>query len=290
VRSRQEYHYTEDVDQLPDGWVPANAVCFLVEVVHRRSIGTPIATTVLETPTFWEFLKSLGGEWMWDCIQEGKTDVSWVSAALTTGKFIGVTDGSYDRVHAGTVSGAGWIICCTMTKKLLQGSFYETSPKAGLYRGELLGLVALHTMIVAVAKHFQLTMLVGKICCNNISALGQVGKVCKRVSAGMKHSDLHQAICTLKCSFQIDMKYSHIQAHQDRILPWSMLKLEQQLNVIWDNLANEAIAQYLAQGAARNDGPQLLPLVKAAVVLDGVKLTTDVGPEVRLQLGKEEAE
>jgi hypothetical protein len=95
VRLHQEYHYTEDVDQLPDEWVPANTVCFLGEVVHRRSIGTPIATTVLETPTFWEFLKSLGGEWMWDYIQEGKTDVyvSWVSAALIAGTFISVTDG-----------------------------------------------------------------------------------------------------------------------------------------------------------------------------------------------------
>ncbi len=95
------------MDQLPDGWVPANAVCFLGEVVHRRSIGTPIATTVLGTPTFWEFLKPLGGEWMWNYIQEGKTDVSWVSAALTAGTFIGVTNGSYDHVRAGTVSGAG---------------------------------------------------------------------------------------------------------------------------------------------------------------------------------------
>jgi hypothetical protein len=238
----QEYHYTEEVDQLPDGWVPANTVCFLGEVVHRRSIGTPIATTVLETPTFWEFLKSLGGEWMWDYIQEGKTDVSWVSIALTAGTFINVTNGSYDRIRTGTVSGAGWIICCTTTKKLLRGSIYETSPKAGSYRGELLGLVALHTMIVAVAKHFQLTMVVGKICCDNISALGQAGKVCKRVSAGMKHSDLHQAIRTLKCSFQMDMKYSHVRVHQDRILPWSMLTLEQQLNVICNNLANKAVA------------------------------------------------
>jgi hypothetical protein len=167
VRSRQEYHYTEDVDQLPDGWVSANAVCFLGEVVHRRSIGTPIATTMLETSTFWEFLKSLGGEGMWDYIQEGETDVSWVSAALTAGTFIGVTHRSYDRVRAGTVSGAGWIICYTTTKKLLRGSFYETSSKAGWYRGELLGLVALHTMIVAVAKHYQLLTVVGKICCDN---------------------------------------------------------------------------------------------------------------------------
>jgi hypothetical protein len=88
----------------------------------------------------------------------------------------------------------------------------------------------------------------------------------------------------------MDMKYSHVRAHQNRILPWSMLTLEQHLNVIRNNLANEAVARYLAQGAARNDRPQLLPLEKATVVLDGVKLTTDVGSDVCLQLEKEEAE
>jgi hypothetical protein len=86
----------------------------------------------------------------------------------------------------------------------------------------------------------------------------------------------------LKCSFRMDMKYSHIRVHQDRILPWSMLTLEQQLNVICDSLANKTMARYLAQGAARDDGPQFLPLKKAAVVLEGVKLTTDIGPEARL--------
>jgi hypothetical protein len=106
----------------------------------------------------------------------------------------------------------------------------------------------------------------------------------------MKHLDLLQAIQMLKCSFQMDTKYSHVRAHQDRILPWSLLTLEQQLNVICDSLANKAVAQYLAQGAARDNGPQLLPLEKAAVVLEGVKLMTDLGPKARLQLGMEEAE
>jgi hypothetical protein len=101
------------VDQIPDGWIPANVLALQGDVVHRRSIGTPLAPTVLMTPTFWEFLESLGGEWMWDYIQEGEANVSWISAALTAGMFIGVTDGSYDHVHAGTVSGSGWIICCT---------------------------------------------------------------------------------------------------------------------------------------------------------------------------------
>jgi hypothetical protein len=182
-------------------------------VVHRRRVGTPLAPPVLKFPTFWEFLKSLGGEWMWVYIQEGEIDVTWISTALTTGTFIGVTDGSYNRVCAGAVSSSGWIICCMQTRQLLQGSFYKTSHNAGSYRGELLGLLVLHTLIVAVAKHFQLATAVKKICCDNISALGQAGKARKHVSAGMKHLDLHRAICTLKCTSILDMKYSHIHTH-----------------------------------------------------------------------------
>jgi hypothetical protein len=120
--------------------------------------------------------------------------VSWISTALTAGTFTGMIEGSYNHVRPGTVSGSRWIICCTKTKQLLWGSFYKILPKAGSYREELLGLVALHTLIVAVAKHFQLATAVGKLCRDNISALGQAEKARKRVSAGMKHSDLHKVI------------------------------------------------------------------------------------------------
>jgi hypothetical protein len=75
--------------------------------------------------------------------------------------------------------------------------------------------------------------------------------------------------------------YSHIRAHQDRILPWSMLTLEQQLNVICNELANGVVVRYLSSGPKVNTKPQFLPFKKAAIVLDGVKLNTDAGVEVR---------
>ena len=40
----------------------------------------------------------------------------------------------------------------------------------------------------------------------------------------------------------------------------------------------------------RSSGPKFLPFESVTVVLDGIKLTTDVGPEVRYRLGKEDAE
>ena len=67
----------------------------------------------------------------------------------------------------------GWVICVTKTRHLLQGLFFETSPKAGLYRGELLGLIALHMIIAAVTQFYKVNTAIGKICCDNILALGQ---------------------------------------------------------------------------------------------------------------------
>jgi hypothetical protein len=89
---------------------------------------------------------------------------------------------------------------------------------------------------------------------------------------------------------QMKTTYPHIKAYQDRILPWSMLTLDQQLNVICNKLANGAVAHYLSSGPNVNTEPQFLPFEKAAIVLDGVKLTTDAGVEVQYQLGKEETE
>ncbi len=120
--------------------------------------------------------------------------VEWIRMALTDGSFVVVTDESYNRIRVKTVSGSEWVICCTKTRGLLRGSFFETSPKAASHRGKLLGLVALHRMIVAITSFYKIKEAIGKICCDNVSALGQSSKARKRVSTGIKHLDLHRAI------------------------------------------------------------------------------------------------
>ena len=87
---------------------------------------------------------------MWDHIVEGEADTEWIRDALSKGTFLAVADGSYDRGLAPTVSGLGWIIVCTACHRTLRGSFYKLSQCAGSYRGELLGLVAIHTIAIAI--------------------------------------------------------------------------------------------------------------------------------------------
>ncbi len=100
---------------------------------------------------------------------------------MINGTLIAVTDGLYDRERAKDVSGSGWILLCTASHRTLCSSFYEISPMAGSFRGEFLGLAAIHTLALAVARFFHLDCVYGKICCNNIAALNQSSKVCQRV-------------------------------------------------------------------------------------------------------------
>jgi hypothetical protein len=83
-------------------------------------------------------------------------------------------------------------------------------------------------------------------------------------------------------------KYVHVRADQDRIKSWSQLSLKEQLNVICNELANSAVARYLSKQTKPSRPDQFLPLESAAIVLDSVKLTPDVGA-VQFRLGKEEA-
>jgi hypothetical protein len=47
---------------------------------------------------------------MWQYVKEGEVDVVWIHTALVNGTLIGVTDGSYDKIKASMVSGAGWVL------------------------------------------------------------------------------------------------------------------------------------------------------------------------------------
>ncbi len=256
---------------------------------QQRETGMALASPQETESTFWEYLRSLGGTWMWEYIKEKEVDTVWLRDALTNGTLIGVTDGSYDKHKAKSCSGLGWILVCMASKRTLRGSFYEVSAAVGAYCGKLLGLVTLHTLILALANYYNLQSVSGKICCDNILALNQASKTCKQVRSGLKHSDLQRAIRTYKCKVTMALKYEHVRAHQDNLKPWSMLTLVEQLNVICDKLAKGAVLRHLSNTTQEKRGMQLLPLEKVAIVVNGEKLTTNVGQEVRYALGHEEA-
>ncbi len=137
------------------------------------SLPPPLQATRL---TFWESLIKGGGKWMWDYVSDRSSELHWLKTALEQGTDVLTMDGSYSWSRGPNVSGAGWIIACHKCRKMLSGSFYEVSSNASPYQGELLGLIALHTLILQVCQYYQLTSVKGKIICNSKSALKESSK------------------------------------------------------------------------------------------------------------------
>jgi hypothetical protein len=82
VRLCQEYHQGEDIDTIPSHCVLAHILPLPFGTVLRRNIGPPLVTITAEEKTFWGYLRSLEGEWMWENIHEGDINMEWIKTAI----------------------------------------------------------------------------------------------------------------------------------------------------------------------------------------------------------------
>ena len=241
------------------------------------------------TTTFWEFVLDQGGEWIWDYIEGRHDDMSWIATALYDGSAVMVTDGSYNRNLAPTVSGAGWVLVSTNSLRMVYGSFVEISEAASSYRGELLGLTAIHHLVSFVLEFYVVQKARGSIHCDNKGALHQASTKRKRVRPRTKHADLIRNLRHIKASHSFEVVYMHVKAHLDDHFAWNELTVIQQLNVHCDHLAKQAVQDWISHPSTRHSIDQLLPREQAAVFVVGGKQTSDTAAAIRFELGKIEA-
>ena len=87
----------------------------------------------------WEEMKIVGGtEWLCDAIAEGT--------------LVAATDGSFIRQMHPEVCSACFVMECAKGRGRLIGSFAERTKHANAYRGELLGLMAVHLLLLSANK------------------------------------------------------------------------------------------------------------------------------------------
>jgi hypothetical protein len=92
--------------------------------VNKMNTGPALARGPQQPSNFWEFLRSWGGKWMWDKVEDSQTtkhNLSWLIQGMEMNSLIWVTDGSYDRKRTPVISRVGWIIFCTTGKHLVSG-------------------------------------------------------------------------------------------------------------------------------------------------------------------------
>jgi hypothetical protein len=138
---------------------------------------------------FWAYLRGWGGAWLWEHTYL-PFGIDALVDSIAEGTAILVTDGSYSRKIRHDIDGAGWLIYCKRRKKVVfKGSFSEWSGSAGSYRGELLGLLAVHLMVLAVEKFYDLAAGPrGLVACDNLGGLNKSRERRKKIPPGAKHN------------------------------------------------------------------------------------------------------
>jgi hypothetical protein len=74
----------------------------------------------------------------------------WVEHAILEGPLVAVTDGSYIGEQYPNLCSAAFILECSKGRGRVYGLFSEALLVANAYQGELLGLMAIHLILLSV--------------------------------------------------------------------------------------------------------------------------------------------
>jgi hypothetical protein len=109
----------------------------------------PSPTRPIAPTDFLDVLRGWGQTWIWDNLMvTGGTN--WIAQAISKNSLLTVTNGSYIKEHYPELCSAAFFLECTKGQGRLVGAFAEASVAANAYCGELLGLMAVHLLLLAV--------------------------------------------------------------------------------------------------------------------------------------------
>ncbi len=225
--------------------------------------------------TFVEVLREWGCSWLWKHMSvKGGTD--WIAQVIMAGSLVAIMDGSYMQQIYPNLCLAAFVLECSHGRGRLIGSFKEASKAASAYRGELLGLMVIHLILVSVNwVHKSLSGNV-KVVSGCLEALQRVTFFPPyQIPSRCKHSDILKNILVNCQALTFSTNYSHVKAHQDNTSSFNKLSRSLQLNCICDHLAK----QRLSNGVHKSKGlSQLFPLEPIGIFVGGKKLSSETRP------------
>ncbi len=137
-----------------------------------------------------------------------------------------------------------FVLECKKGQGRIIGSFSEESLAANAYRGELLGIMAVHLILVSVNKLNSLLAGLVEVVFDCLGALSHVVNLppyC--IPSRCKHSDILKNILVNCRDLSFSVHFSHIKAHQDDKTSFDKLSWKAQLNCICDHLAKQRVGE-----------------------------------------------
>jgi hypothetical protein len=123
-----------------------------LEGEHWQLLST--APSVILTPVpslFLEVLQSWGNIWLWEHMSVSG-GVAWLDKSISKGTLVAVTDGSYIRELFPNLCSVAFVLECSKGRGRVVGLFSEALLVANAYRGELIGLIVIHLILLSINK------------------------------------------------------------------------------------------------------------------------------------------
>jgi hypothetical protein len=221
-----------------------------LEGEHWHLLSTaPCAAPATLPLTFLEVLEMWGNTWLWEhmTVMGG---VTWISKLITQGSLDAVTDGSYIWELFPNLCSADFVLKCSAGCRRIIGSFSKSLHVTYAYRGNLLGLMAIHLIQLSINKiHRNLSGSV-EIVFDCLGALNRVTYLPPyRIPSRCRHSDILKNILVHCRDLTFTTYYLHIKAHQDNNVSFNKLSQKAQLNCICDHAAKQRIMTDGMEGA-----------------------------------------
>jgi hypothetical protein len=142
--------------------------------------------------------------------------ITWIHKSIAQGTLVAVTDGSYIQELFPNLCLAAFVLECSHGCGRIFGSFSESLRVANAYRGELLGLMAIHLILLSVNKIHQ--NLGGSVeivsdCLGTLNRVTYLPPYC--IPSCCRHLDILKIILVHCRDLSFTTYYSHIRTHQD---------------------------------------------------------------------------
>ena len=248
-----------------------------VESMSQLPEDQPMPDSLLEV------LKDWGCTWMWESLRLfGNAD--WIKGAIKRSSLVCVTDGSYIREMLPELCSAAFILECGEGTGRIVGSFPEASKVANAYRGELLGLMAIHLILLAANKVWPSLQGGAKVYSDCLGALQKVTTLPPyRIPSRCRHSDVLKNIMVNCADLTFDVVYEHVDAHQDEGKDFSLLTRPAQMNCMCDGMAKGVVWGLVGEKMPKQD---MFPLEDVAVFIGEDKLSSNMDKCVRFHVHK----
>ena len=240
--------------------------------VHSSSIIH--AVKVDSVPSLLEALQEYDSPTLWQTLNLGD-DENWVKEAIAQGSLLPVHDGSFMIELCADVCAAALVILCVRTGRMATVTVVERTDArtASNYRGELLGGLLLALLLRAATLDPTLEYKPVEAWCDNLGVVGHGNDCHRSLPEKQSQADL---VCTFRqilARLPMTVIYRHVYGHLDEDCPFDDLTISEQLNILADALAKEALKRAVAANRFISSN---FPLENVRVFVDGTKVTASI--------------